>query len=121
MKLLEAVGYIHVSAHRGGVVARFQIGWVDELFQLRRAMESKLTLAATKLLTDRDIDELIAIDAALRQASSHKELESVRRGYNYRFHFRLYECADRSRGLGEIPLRHARRAAQPRGASDHRA
>jgi len=94
MKLLEAVGYIHVSAHRGGVVARFQIGWVDELFQLRRAMESKLTLAATKLLTDRDIDELTAIDAVLRQASGHKELESVRRGYNYRFHFQLYEGAD---------------------------
>lgn len=94
MKLLEAEGYIHVSAHRGGVVAPFQIERVDELFQLRLAMESKLTLAATKLLTHRDIDELTAIDAALRQASGHKELESVRRGYNYRFHFRLYECAD---------------------------
>jgi DNA-binding GntR family transcriptional regulator len=94
MKLLEAEGYIHVSAHRGAAVAPFQIERVDELYQLRLAMEAKLTLAATKLLTNRDIDELTAIDAALHEAASYKELESPRRGYNYRFHFRLYECAD---------------------------
>ena len=94
MKLLEAEGYIHVSAHRGAVVAPFQMERVDELFQLRLAMESKLTLAATKLLTNRDIDDLTAIDAALHEAASHKEDESLRRGYNHRFHFRLYECAD---------------------------
>jgi len=94
MKLLEAEGYIHVSAHRGAAVAPFQIERVDELFQLRLAMESKLTLAATKLLTNRDIDDLTAIDAALHEAASHKEQESLRRGLNYRFHFRLYGCAD---------------------------
>ena len=94
MKLLEAEGYIHVSAHRGAAVAPFQIERVDELFQLRLAMESKLTLAATKLLTNRDIDDLTAIDAALHEAANHKDLESRRRGLNYRFHFRLYECAD---------------------------
>ena len=93
MKLLEAEGYIHVSAHRGAAVAPFQIERVDELFQLRLAMETKLTLAATKLLTNRVIDELTAIDVALHEAANHKD-ESLRRGYNYRFHFRLYECAD---------------------------
>jgi DNA-binding GntR family transcriptional regulator len=94
MKLLEAEGYINVSAHRGAVVAPFQIERVDELFQLRLAMESKLTLAATKLLTARDLDELTAIDATLHRAAGSAKLESTRRGYNYRFHFRLYECAD---------------------------
>jgi DNA-binding GntR family transcriptional regulator len=94
MKLLEAEGYIHVSAHRGAAVAPFQSERVDELFQLRLGMESKLTLAATKLLTNRDIDDLTAIDAALHEAANHKERESLRRGLNYRFHFRLYECAD---------------------------
>jgi DNA-binding GntR family transcriptional regulator len=94
MKLLEAEGYIHVSAHRGAVVAPFQMERVDELFQLRLAMESKLTLAATKLLTNRDIEDLTAIDAALHEAANHKEQESLRRGLNHRFHFRLYGCAD---------------------------
>jgi DNA-binding GntR family transcriptional regulator len=94
LKLLEAEGYILVSAHRGAIVAPFQIERVDELFQLRLAMETKLTLAATKLLTDRDIEELSAIDAMIHQAAHRKDLESTRRGYNFRFHFRLYERAD---------------------------
>ena len=62
MKLLEAEGYIHVSAHRGAVVAPFQIERVDELFQLRLSMEGRLTLAATTQAAtpNEDIDELIA-------------------------------------------------------------
>ncbi len=94
LKLLEAEGYIKVLAHRGAVVAPFQIERVDELYQLRLAMEPKLTLAATKLLTDKDIEELTAIDGLIHQAAHRKDLESARRAYNFRFHFRLYECAD---------------------------
>jgi DNA-binding GntR family transcriptional regulator len=94
LKLLEAEGYILVSAHRGAVVAPFQIERIEELFQLRLAMESKLTLAAAKLLTDAEIDELSAINAMIHRAAHRKELESTRRGYNYRFHFRLYGYAD---------------------------
>jgi DNA-binding GntR family transcriptional regulator len=93
LKLLEAEGYILVSAHRGAVVAPFQIERVDELYQLRIAMEAKLTLAAAKLLTKGDLDELTAIDGILHEAAARKELESTRRGYNFRFHFRLYERA----------------------------
>jgi DNA-binding GntR family transcriptional regulator len=94
MKLLEAEGYILVAPHRGAVVAPFQIERVDELFQLRLWMETRLTSTAAKLLTDHDLEELRAIDAALGEAARRRELESRRRGYNYRFHFRLYECAD---------------------------
>jgi DNA-binding GntR family transcriptional regulator len=94
LKLLAAEGYINMSAHRGAVVAPFQVEQVDELFQLRLALELKLTLAATKLLKDEDFEELSAIDVLLTQASAHRETESERRGQNFRFHFRLYACAD---------------------------
>lgn len=94
LKLLAAEGYINMSAHRGAVVAPFQVERVDELFQLRLALELKLTLAATKLLKDDDFEELSAIDALLRQAAAHRETETERRGQNFRFHFRLYACAD---------------------------
>jgi DNA-binding GntR family transcriptional regulator len=94
LKLLEAEGYIHVLAHRGAVVAPFQIERVDELFQLRLMMEPKLTLTATKLLKDKDLEELSAIDILMNQATHRRDLESTRRAYNFRFHFRLYECAD---------------------------
>jgi DNA-binding GntR family transcriptional regulator len=121
MKLLEAEGYIEVSAHRGAVVAPFQIERVDELFQLRLAMEAKLTLAATKRLTNRDIDELTAIDSALHEAANHKEGESLRRGYNYRFHFRLYECADLPQTLHFVRVTWAKYPFDMLGALPNRA
>lgn len=94
LKLLAAEGYINMLAHHGAVVAPFQVERVDELFQLRLALELKLTLAATKVLRDEDFEELSAIDALLTQAAAHRETESERRGQNFRFHFRLYACAD---------------------------
>lgn len=121
MKLLEAEGYIHIPAHRGAVVAPFQIERVDELFQLRLWMETKLTLAATKLLTDHDIRELSAIDAMLNEAAHRKELESRRRGYNYRFHFRLYECADLPQTLHFVRVVWARYPFDMLGALPNRA
>jgi DNA-binding GntR family transcriptional regulator len=93
LKLLEAEGYILISAHRGAVVAPFEIERVDELYQLRLAMETKLTLEAAKLLTAEDVRELAALNDMIRQAAHHKMRETVR-GSNFRFHFRLYEKAD---------------------------
>lgn len=94
LKLLEAEGYIHVLPHRGAVVAPFQIERIDELFQLRLLIEPRLTLAATALLKDSDMEELLALDAMMNQAAEHQNLESTRRAFNFRFHFRLYQAAD---------------------------
>ena len=94
LKLLEAEGYIQVLAHRGAVVAPFQLERVDELFQLRLMMEPKLTLAATPLLKDSDLEELLALDTMMNQAVHRRDLESTRRAFNFRFHFRLYQAAD---------------------------
>jgi DNA-binding GntR family transcriptional regulator len=121
IKLLEAEGYVHSSAHRGAVVAPFQIDRVDELFQLRLVMETKLTLAATKLLTDQDIEDLGAIDAMLREAARRKESESKRRGYNYRFHFRLYQCADLPQTLHFVRVLWAKYPFDMLGALPNRA
>jgi DNA-binding GntR family transcriptional regulator len=121
IKLLEAEGYVHNSAHRGAVVAPFQIERVDELFQLRLAMEPKLTLAAARLLTARDIDELSAIDSLLREAAHHTEQESKRRGYNYRFHFRLYECAELPQTLQFVHILWAKYPFDMLGALPNRA
>ncbi len=94
LKLLEAEGYVQVSAHKGAIVTPFQIERVDELFQIRLMMEPKMTAAATERMTQRDLEELSAIDALMNQAVDQRELESTRRAYNFRFHFRLYKCAD---------------------------
>jgi len=121
LKLLEAEGYIHVLAHRGAVVAPFQLERVDELFQLRLAMEPKLTLAATKLMTDRDLQELVAIDKMIEQAAHRRELENARRAYNFRFHFRLYECADLPQTLHFVRVLWAKYPFDMLGALPNRA
>jgi DNA-binding GntR family transcriptional regulator len=92
LRLLEAEGYVHVSSHRGAVVAPFQIDQVDELFDLRMTLEGKLTAAATKRLTPVDLQVVIDLNEGIRTALARNSREDVR-GSNFRFHFRLYEYA----------------------------
>lgn len=102
LKILEAEGYIQVLPHRGAVVATLQIERVDELYNLRIAMEPKLTFAATTRLTDRDLAELVSIDDTLKQAVRDRDFGSRWRAANFPFHFRLYECADMPQTLSFV-------------------
>ncbi|HVY99774.1 MAG TPA: GntR family transcriptional regulator [Dongiaceae bacterium] len=93
LKLLEAQGYVRVTAHRGAVVAPFQISEVDELFSLRVDLEAKLTLAAAKRATPTDVRMLSVLNDDLGRAIDRDSRELVRSS-NFRFHFRLYELAN---------------------------
>ncbi len=93
LRLLEAEGYVHVSSHRGAIVAPFQIDQVDELYDLRMTLEGKLTAAATRRMTPGDLDGLIELNENIRTALARNSREDTRSN-NFRFHFRLYECAD---------------------------
>jgi DNA-binding GntR family transcriptional regulator len=93
LRMLEAQGYVHVSSHRGAVVAPFQIEQVDELFDLRMMLEGKLTAVATKRLSQDDLQILIGLNESIRIALTRNSPQDVR-GSNFRFHFRLYEYAD---------------------------
>jgi DNA-binding GntR family transcriptional regulator len=93
LRLLEAEGYVHVSSHRGAIVAPFQIDQVDELFDLRMTLEGKLTAAATRNMTPGDLNGLITLNDNIRSALASNSREDIR-GNNFRFHFRLYEYAD---------------------------
>jgi DNA-binding GntR family transcriptional regulator len=93
LRLLEAQGYVRVSSHRGAVVAPFQIEQVDELFDLRFALEGKLAAAAATVLTEADLDALTELNDEMRAAAARGVQETVR-GNNFRFHFRLYEQAN---------------------------
>jgi DNA-binding GntR family transcriptional regulator len=92
LRLLEAEGYVHVSSHRGAVVAPFQLEQVDELYDLRLDLEVKLTIAATKRMTPDLMATLQEFAGAIREAFQRGDREAVR-GANFRLHFRLYECA----------------------------
>lgn len=93
LKLLEAQGYVRVAAHRGAVVAPFQISEVNELYNLRLDLEPKLTLAAAKNANAADIRMLSSLNDDLRRAAQ-RECRELVRSSNFRFHFRLYELAN---------------------------
>lgn len=98
LRLLEAEGYVHVSSHRGAIVAPFQIDQVDELYDLRMILEGKLTAAAVRNMTPDNLQGLIKLNDNIRSALATNSREDIR-GNNFRFHFRLYEYADLSNTL----------------------
>jgi len=93
LKLLEAQGYVRVSAHRGAVVAPFEIEHVDELYQLRLLLEGKLTQAAARRSQPEDIQDLSALNAEMATVA-HRKSRELTRAANFRLHFRLYDLAE---------------------------
>jgi DNA-binding GntR family transcriptional regulator len=93
LRLLEAQGYVAVSAHRGAIVAPFTIDGADELYQLRLILESRLTEEAAKRLTPADLNMLKTLNHDMLVAAKSDVRPSLQEK-NYRFHFRFYEHAN---------------------------
>ncbi|MCC7274795.1 MAG: GntR family transcriptional regulator [Alphaproteobacteria bacterium] len=98
LKLLEAQGYVLGSSHRGAVVAPFQVGEAEELFDLRLLLETRLTLEASRRIDPAAIGALEAINQEIARAARRHDNDAVRSA-NFRFHFRLYEIAGQAQTL----------------------
>jgi DNA-binding GntR family transcriptional regulator len=95
---LEAEGYIKGVRHKGLIVPELVVSQLREIFELRVMLERELTsIALTKLSTGK-LEELKNIQRDLVQAIERDDLQAVRTA-NFRFHFRLYELADRPQTL----------------------
>ncbi|MDF0599136.1 GntR family transcriptional regulator [Psychromarinibacter sp. C21-152] len=93
IKLLEAEGFVLASSHRGAVVAPFDMNATEEIVDLRVTLECKLALKAMSRLTQKDLEELTALQGELEAASETGDRDAVR-SINYRFHELLYQAAD---------------------------
>ena len=98
LRLLEAQGYVEVSAHRGAVVAPFVIEGAHELYQLRQLLEARLTVEAARKITRAEVDALKAINHDLLVAVNARDRASLQEK-NFRFHFRFYEIAGQPQTL----------------------
>jgi DNA-binding GntR family transcriptional regulator len=98
LRLLEAQGYVSVSAHRGALVAPFLVDGAEELFQLRLTLETRLTREAAKRLTPADLSGLKALNHDVLTAVK-METRAVLQATNFRFHFRFYELAEQPQTL----------------------
>jgi DNA-binding GntR family transcriptional regulator len=103
LRLLEAQGYVAVSAHRGAVVAPFQIEGAEELYQLRQLLETRLTLEAAQRISANDLYVLKAINHDLLAAAKSNDRRACREK-NFRFHFRLYGLAAQPQTLDFVRI-----------------
>ncbi len=97
-KLLESDGYLIGASHRGVTVAPIQVNAVEELFELRLELETRLTREAIARMTPDMLAALAGIDAEIAAAAASQDHAALRSA-NYRFHFRLYEAAEQPQTL----------------------
>jgi len=103
LRLLEAQGYVQVSAHRGAVVAPFLIEHAEEHYKLRLLLEPRLAFHAAERLTPADLTILRQFNQEMADAGPDAPHRLLREN-NFRFHFRLYERADQPQTLDFVRI-----------------
>lgn len=95
---LEAEGYVRGLPHKGLLVPELVPDRLWEIYHLRLVLERELTAAALPQMSAEKLQELVDLQRSLVQSLGSDDLLAVRIA-NYRFHFRLYELADRPQTL----------------------
>lgn len=98
LHILEAEGYITGLSHRGLLVPRFDPAETQEVFDLRLMLERDLTAFALPNVTPAHVAELRGFQQVVSELSRGRDRLATRTA-NFRFHFRLYELADRPQTL----------------------
>jgi DNA-binding GntR family transcriptional regulator len=98
LKALEMEGFVLSVPHKGLLVPEIDRKSAREIFELRVVLERRLTEWALEKITDQEIAELRTIHKELAKLTRSREPFPVRAA-NVRFHFRIYEIADRPQTL----------------------
>jgi len=85
LQMLEAEGYVQGLAHKGVLVPEL-------------VAEQELTLHAIRNMAKTDLKLIQSIQKQLNEAIRNQDINAVRTE-NYRFHFKLYELAQRPQTL----------------------
>ena len=95
---LEAEGYVRGLPHKGLLVPALVPERAQEVYGLRLTLERELTAAALEGMTAPALLELQDLQRGVQRAVAEDDVRATRTA-NYRFHFRLYEQADRPQTL----------------------
>jgi DNA-binding GntR family transcriptional regulator len=88
LKMLEATGLIQTRPYIGSVVTTPSPEWIEEVFVMRAALESMAIRTSIPFLKDTDVEELLAIDMAMKSAAEAKNMAEYAR-LNREFHTAL--------------------------------
>lgn len=98
LQMLEAEGYVQGLAHKGVLVPELVAEREQEIYDLRLELERELTLHAIRNMGKADLKAIQTIQKQLNEAIKSKNINAVRTE-NYRFHFKLYDLAQRPQTL----------------------
>jgi DNA-binding GntR family transcriptional regulator len=105
LRQLEAEGLVTFSPHRGAVVSSLSLDEIDELFELRAAIESDLLARAVPAMTDEQLDRAVDVLDEFEIALATGEV--TRWGpLNWHFHAALYAPANRNFTMGVLQKLH---------------
>jgi DNA-binding GntR family transcriptional regulator len=93
---LEREGLLTLERHRGARVTRLSRSDIDEIYELRRALERLAVERAVRYATDDDYTALAAIVKELRSAVKAADLHGIA-SLDVRFHDAVYRAAHHSR------------------------
>ncbi|HZS03559.1 MAG TPA: GntR family transcriptional regulator [Blastocatellia bacterium] len=99
---LEAEGLIKIIDHRGAVVAALSPEEIEELFEIRAAIESLTLRRAVPRLTDEDLARAEKVLEDYERALNDESDFDVWGELHWQFHSTLYRAAGRARSLSLI-------------------
>ncbi|WP_158938357.1 GntR family transcriptional regulator [Burkholderia sp. S171] len=97
-RLLAEEGIVEIVPRRGAVVASLSSTDVEEIVELRIALETMLVAHAIPLLTE---DDFVAVDKIVKKLDKARTMDE-QLSLNVDFHARLYLRADRPRTLATL-------------------
>lgn len=100
---LAREGFLVADPHKGMMVRRPNVREMNELYEIRIALEPLATAKAAERITDEDLAELDRILGEMRAVATQSgpRAEAQHAALNATFHERIYQVADRPR-LAEL-------------------
>lgn len=89
IRRLESEGYVSVIANQGAVIRSFSQERITEIFQIKAVLEGYAARLSIDYLTQRDLDDLRALNDKLRKALRDGEEQEYSK-LNMEFHLRMY-------------------------------
>jgi DNA-binding GntR family transcriptional regulator len=103
LSALEREGQITYLPRRGYFVAELEGGDLDEIYDLRRVLESRSVRLAMQEMDDETVDRMVVAAGECSSASAAGDVADEL-GANRRFHFALFEGAGQRHALRLIRL-----------------
>lgn len=93
IRTLQAEGLLRHEPHHTAAVTQYTAKDIHDIFQMRADLESQATRLAVSRLSDADIAQLEAVQAAMREAAAHDDTQRLNR-LNAEWHLLIYSAAD---------------------------